>query len=134
MRKILVPIDGSRSSENAIEYVLERKKRRERLKVCILYVQPTPLIMSKEVEQLLLEQQQKVFSERRIKAALKKLGVKPNFLIGDPAHSIIKFASLEGVDEIVMGTRGLGRLAGVLVGSVTSKVIHMATVPVTLIK
>jgi len=134
MRKILLPIDGSHSSENAIKYVLGRKKRRERLNVCVLYVQPTPLVMNSEVEQLLLKQQQKVFSEERIAAAMKKLGAKPKFIIGDPALSIIKFAAAEGVDEIVMGTRGLGRFARVLIGSVTSKVIQMAPVPVTVVK
>ncbi len=33
-----------------------------------------------------------------------------------------------------MGTRGLGRISGLMLGSVATKVIHLATVPVTLIK
>jgi nucleotide-binding universal stress UspA family protein len=33
-----------------------------------------------------------------------------------------------------MGTRGLGRIQGILLGSVTMKVIHLAEVPITLIK
>ncbi len=33
-----------------------------------------------------------------------------------------------------MGTRGLGTVAGILLGSVATKVIHFADVPVTLIK
>lgn len=134
MRKILLPVDGSRSSASALEYVLERKKRGERARVEVLFVQPTPLVMNKEVGNILLEEQLKVFSDRRIAAAMKKLGVKPTFASGDPALSIIKYAVSEGSDEIVMGTRGRGSIAQVLLGSVAAKVIQLAAVPVTLVK
>jgi len=69
MRNILLPVDGSSSSASALEYVVSRKKRGERLKVTVLYVQPTPLVMNKEIENILLEEQLKVFSEKRIAAA-----------------------------------------------------------------
>jgi len=134
MRNILLPVDGSSASASALEYVVSRKKRGERLGVTVLYVQPPPLVMNKEIENILLEEQLKVFSEKRIAAAIKKLGVKPEFAIGDPALSIIKRAVSEASDEIVMGTRGRGRIAQVLLGSVASKVIQLAGVPVTLVK
>jgi len=37
-------------------------------------------------------------------------------------------------DAIIMGTRGMGSLANLVIGSVTTKVIHLVEVPVTLIK
>ena len=40
----------------------------------------------------------------------------------------------EGIEHIVMGTRGLGSIQGLLLGSVAMKVIHLAEVPITLIK
>jgi len=134
MRSILLPVDGSSSSASALEYVVSRKKRGERLKVTVLYVQSTPLVMNKEIENILLEEQLKVFSEKRIAAAMKKLGVKPAFAMGDPALSIIKCAVSKASDEIVMGTRGRGHIAQVLLGSVASKVVQLAGVPVTLVK
>ncbi len=39
-----------------------------------------------------------------------------------------------GCDVIVMGTRGLSSVTGLLLGSVATRVIHEASVPVTLIK
>jgi len=134
VRTILLPVDGSSSSASALEYVLGRKKRSERLKVVVLYVQPTPLVTNKEVEKILLEDHLRVFSDRRISAAMKKLGVKPTLANGDPALSIVKYAVSEASDEIVMGTRGRGRIAQVLLGSVASKVIQLVSVPVTLVK
>jgi nucleotide-binding universal stress UspA family protein len=39
-----------------------------------------------------------------------------------------------GCDLIVMGTHGMGSIAGLALGSVASKVIHLAGVPVTVVK
>ena len=36
--------------------------------------------------------------------------------------------------KVYMGTRGLGTIAGLLMGSVTVKVIHLSDVPVLLVK
>jgi len=51
--------------------------------------------------------------------------------IGEPAKTIVKVASRSRCSEIVTGTRGLGTLSGLLLGSVTTKVIHLTCMPVT---
>ncbi len=45
---------------------------------------------------------------------------------GDAAEEILSVAEAEGTDLIVMGSRGLGALKGLLVGSVSQKVSHLA--------
>ena len=45
---------------------------------------------------------------------------------GDPAAAILNVAQEERADVIVMGRRGLGDLAGLLLGSVSHKVAHLA--------
>jgi nucleotide-binding universal stress UspA family protein len=45
---------------------------------------------------------------------------------GDPANEILDLAGQEQVDIIVLGRRGLGDLAGLLLGSVSHKVTHIA--------
>ena len=45
---------------------------------------------------------------------------------GDPAHEILTCAKTENADLIVMGSRGLGGLKGLLMGSVSQKVSHLA--------
>ncbi|MCK6452607.1 MAG: universal stress protein [Alphaproteobacteria bacterium] len=53
---------------------------------------------------------------------------------GDPATVIMAAAKRLGVDHIVMGARGLGNLGGIVLGSVSQKVIHLAGCPCTIVK
>jgi nucleotide-binding universal stress UspA family protein len=54
---------------------------------------------------------------------------------GDPANRIMEFAKTEGVDMIVIGSRGLTGMKGVLLGSVSHKVFHLAdNIYITVIK
>jgi nucleotide-binding universal stress UspA family protein len=45
---------------------------------------------------------------------------------GDPAAAILNLTREENADIIVMGRRGLGDLAGLLLGSVSHNVTHLA--------
>ena len=46
----------------------------------------------------------------------------------------MRLAAERGVDCIVMGTRGMNALGGLLLGSVAQRVVHLASVPVMLVK
>jgi nucleotide-binding universal stress UspA family protein len=52
---------------------------------------------------------------------------------GDPATVLLAVARELGADMIVVGTRGLGAAARVLLGSVSSRVVAEASVPVTVV-
>jgi nucleotide-binding universal stress UspA family protein len=54
--------------------------------------------------------------------------------IGMPGDTIAKEAEVLGCQSIVMGSRGHGALASLVLGSVALRVIHLAHVPVTLVK
>lgn len=53
---------------------------------------------------------------------------------GDPARDVLEEAKSVGADLIVVGSRGLGGLKGLLMGSVSSKVSHLAEVPTVTVK
>ena len=52
--------------------------------------------------------------------------VIPILLRGNPAEEIVKYSQESGVDLIVMGSHGLGYVKGMLVGSVSRKICHLA--------
>jgi nucleotide-binding universal stress UspA family protein len=52
---------------------------------------------------------------------------------GDPAEAILEIARRDGADAIVLGRRGRGRLAGLLLGSVSQKLVSLAPCPVIVV-
>ncbi|KAF5058700.1 Stress response protein NhaX [anaerobic digester metagenome] len=54
--------------------------------------------------------------------------------LGDPATVILGLVEKEAVDLIVLGSRGLGALSGLVMGSVSQKLVHLAPCPVLIVK
>jgi len=54
--------------------------------------------------------------------------------VGDAAEVIASYCHDRKLDQIIMGTRGAGAVANMLMGSVASKVLHLVDVPVLLVK
>jgi nucleotide-binding universal stress UspA family protein len=136
IKKLLIPIDGSANSLRALAYVTSVRAAKD-LQLCLLNVQ-LPLPRSLFVTQAMIDR----YHDSKGKAALARarrvlakhhVSAERFVRIGDPAAAIVKFATDRYCNEIVMGTRGLGSLKGLLLGSVTTKVIHLACVPVTVV-
>jgi nucleotide-binding universal stress UspA family protein len=140
--KILVPIDGSQNALRALRHVLDNRAwYSEPLEVHLLNVQLP--VASGGVKMFISQDQLNEFYEEQGQAALKpardlvqaaELACHVRVGVGDTAAMIAGYARDEGCAFIVMGTRGLGAIANMLLGSVATKVIHLAEVPVLLIK
>jgi len=76
----------------------------------------------------------KALKEAVGKAEAAGINFKSIVRTGQTAEAIAQAAHDEFVEHIVMGTRGLGSIQGLLLGSVAMKVIHLAQVPITLLK
>ena len=137
-RNILVPVDGSPSSLRALKHAAERFRDSPHTHLLLLNVQAA-LPASRHVPRSMIKEHQQRMSEEALapaRACAERFGVTFDcyMRVGDPAEVIADFARRSHSREIVMGTRGLGRVRGLLLGSVTTKVIHLAAVPVTLVK
>jgi nucleotide-binding universal stress UspA family protein len=69
-----------------------------------------------------------------VKAGVKAHGEIRNAVYGRAAREIVEQAESHDVGVIVMGSRGMGDLAGLLVGSTAHKVIHLADRPVLIVR
>jgi nucleotide-binding universal stress UspA family protein len=68
------------------------------------------------------------------RAGIKAQGTVRDTVFGYAAREIVSDAQEHGVDVIVMGSRGRGDLAGLLLGSTAHKVIHLADRPVLIVR
>jgi nucleotide-binding universal stress UspA family protein len=140
--KILIPIDGSENALRALRHVLDRRDwYRDTLEIHLINVQPP--VASGAVRMFIPQEQLREYydeeGQKALKAArqlLQDSGIPFHCRVGvgDPAATIAHYCTEHGCDLIAMGTRGLSALGNMLLGSVTIKVIHLAHVPVLLIK
>lgn len=139
VKKILLPTDGSKGSENAIRMAVEMAKNYD-AELYILYVVPKGEI-PRNVAKYLKEERMdgglgklstKVIGEVVLEPVLKEIksqGVKLGkwmVMRGDPAQEILKFAKNREVDMIVMGKSGHSGIKGLLLGSISRKVCNLA--------
>lgn len=141
MRKALVPVDGSPNSGRAVSHVVALAGICPSMDIVLLNVQPE--IDDWQVRRFLKKEEVEAMEESKGGDALQsaralldaaKVRYTPQVLIGPVAETIAKTALEQNCDGIVMGTRGLGAVAGAVLGSVASQVVHLADVPVTLVK
>ncbi|NLD54704.1 MAG: universal stress protein [Burkholderiaceae bacterium] len=141
MAKVLIPVDGSAPSLRAIDSVLKEIEEGRQIDIHVLNVQPQVIsgharaYLSKEmVDEYYREEADKAM--KAAKEKLEKAGARytEERMIGAPGECIARYVKSHGIEMIVMGTRGLGTVQGMLLGSVASKVLHLVDVPVLLVK
>jgi nucleotide-binding universal stress UspA family protein len=144
---ILVPYDGSPPSNRAVEYSLRIATAvgKPSVDVHLLNVQDADANVIDYFRRDAAEVAARLVLERRdvggklLEAPAKVIEssgvrVERTVLLGDPAAIISSYAESRRCDMLVMGTRGLSPVGGLMLGSVTSRVIHLVDVPVTLVK
>lgn len=140
MTSILLPIDGSESCTRAVRHVIKRAATSGPITLHLLNVQlPFSRAISNAVPANTLESyhhEQGQETLKLAKALLDAAGVQyaAHVAVGEPAETIAGYAKGQNIDEIIMGTRGMGSVANLLLGSCALKVVHLAEVPVTLVK
>ena len=142
MHKLLLAFDGSESASHALEYALKLAKENGPIELHLLTVHPEPVIYGEiqvYVPRERMEELQRKHSEDILKPALERaiaanISHTSEILIGETAPMIVKRAEELNCDSIVMGTRGMGAIGNLVLGSVATKVVHLTKLPVTLVK
>ncbi len=139
---ILLAVDGSKNSLDAVASLISHVSWfKEPPTVRLLTVHlPVPTVgafggpSKKALEKYYREEGEQNLA--KAKKLLDKAGIphEDSILVGKVAEMICEFASDNKVELICMGTRGLGSAAGFVMGSVATKVLHNAKVPVLLVK
>ncbi len=142
MKKILIPVDGSENALRAVQFAIRQLKDASApVETHLLNVQPpvisgeVKIFVSQEVIQAYYHDEgTKALASARAIFEASGLPCIFHITVGHVAETIAAYAREKECEQIIMGVRGLGPLASLLLGSVTTKVVHLAKVPVTLVK
>lgn len=140
--KILLPVDGSECSMRAVDHLLTHISWfREVPEIHLLHVHPPIPIgrVQAHIGKETLHEYYREDSQEHLTAAQARLDAAERFHtthihVGMPAEVISKMAGDLQCDLIIMGAHGRGALANMVMGSVASRVLHLASCPVLLVK
>ncbi|MFN3741350.1 MAG: universal stress protein [Anaerolineales bacterium] len=138
--RILVAVDGSEHSLKAARTAAELAHllSAQELRVVVAYDPIPPYLGEPNLQAAInarLNEAQKIMEK-----ALQAIGPLPEGLLrteileGPAAEAILKVAETHQSELIVMGSRGLGRLSGLLLGSQSQKVVQHARCPVLIVR
>jgi nucleotide-binding universal stress UspA family protein len=141
MLRILVPMDGSEASMKAIEHLIgKRGWFGETPEVHLINVQTafpsdvTFFLKRDEVRAYHQEQGMKALAEAQSRLDAAGMRHFDHVDVGDVGEMIARYTVEKRIDLILLGTRALGAVAGILLGSVASKIVREAAAPVLLVK
>ncbi|HYA20907.1 MAG TPA: universal stress protein [Burkholderiales bacterium] len=141
--KILLAADGSSHSNKATQALIKHVAfYKHPPEVLLIYVHlPVPNLpgMGKIVSKDMINHYYRDESEEALAASKRiledaKTAYQTKTLVGPVAETIVKQAHANNCELIYMGTRGMGGLKNVLLGSNAVKVLHIARIPVVLVK
>jgi nucleotide-binding universal stress UspA family protein len=141
--KTLVPVDGSPASVRAVKLAVDQVKALPEASLVLLNVQNFSGLSLPEGAGIMPsawidQEEQKAAAEALREAVIicRESGISyvTRTERGGVAATIDRVARDEHVQHILMGTRGLGGVRGLLLGSVATQLLHLVDVPVTLVK
>ena len=138
-KKILLAMDGSPHAEEALKYARDLALRDDAQVIVVHAVFPVPAFLGEPERQRLISYNVAEGEQVAGQAAekLREAGVDDiivEVLEGPPASAILRVAETRQCDLIVMGSRGHGELASLLLGSVSHRVLAHAHVPVLVVR
>lgn len=141
MPKILIAVDGSILSLDAVRHALELVQSGLRADFVLANVQESAtlyeLVMTRDparIQAASLEAGAHLMADARALMDAAGLRYETQIGIGDPAHTLVDLIENTGCHMAIVGARGQGAIRSALLGSVSQELVHASPVPVTVVK
>ena len=137
LKRILVCLDGSKNSKRALKMAIFLTRQSDTKLTGIFVLPRNP---KKEYRQLSYPEKPMIKEADKILESAKKLSAQNGILFekkvsfGEPGTSIVKFAASLDYDIIVIGSRGMGSIKELFLGSTSNHVLHKSKIPVLIVK
>ena len=139
--KILVPVDGSPASIRAVKLAVDQVRALPEASLVLVNVQNfSGLSLTEQImPSAWIQREEQRAADEALKDAVttcREAGISyvTRTERGGVAPTIDRVARDGHVQHIFMGTRGLGGVRGLLLGSVATQLLHLVDVPVTFVK
>lgn len=137
IKRILVPMDGSKTSFRALDSAIEiaRACHATILGINSIVFLPSefmPAVVPYKIYQK--KEAGKFFENAKERAAKRGILFSYAITYGSPVEQILAIAKKKKINLIVIGARGKGRVAELFLGSVSNAVLHKSPIPVLIVK
>jgi nucleotide-binding universal stress UspA family protein len=143
MLRILVATDGSPHAKRAAEFAAGLARELQASEVVLVnagYIQapafgrPSMMIGYGVLEEGIEKAGLAILEEAKTVFHGVDAPVTTLYRRGEPSHEILAASAQVKADLIVMGSRGLGQIGGLILGSVSERVLHGAHIPVLIVR
>lgn len=140
LKRLLVPLDGSKLAEEALVTAAELA---ESLNASIVLLRVVPSSVPgrfyspqllEHVQQAQAQEAEAYLTSVADRLTADRLRVDTHVLFGEVAASVVRFTEIERSDLIVIGSHGLGGRGWQVFGSVAQKVLHSSRCPVLIVR
>ena len=130
-------MDGSKNSMRGLDEAIYLARQCHAI-ITGLYVVPLskPITGSQisHLEKYLLDNASKFMSKAKTRAAQNGIIFDDAIIHGDEGPKIISYANNKSYDIIVIGSRGMGSIKEMFLGSTSNYVLHKSKIPVLIVK
>ena len=139
--EILVPVDGSEPSDEALAFAFERFP--DARFVALTVVAPSDAWYGsvemdartfEKIREAAKKRAESVLADARERAEAAGVDLSTELVFGQPARSVVSYAEEHAPDQIVMGSHGRDGVSRILLGSVAETVVRRSPVPVTVVR
>ena len=142
MFKVMISVDGSDNSARAVKFIVDQAPLyKAPVELHLLNVQSPVLsgnirrfIGQEEINKYCHDEATQAMAPARKILDDAKVPYTYHIGVGDIAETVAQYVRDKQCDQVIMGTRGMGSISNMLLGSVATKVIHLSEVPVLLVK
>jgi len=141
--KVLLAVDGSKSSVKAVDWVVEHfgdARSRPAIELVTVHL-PVPklpnmgkVVGKAQIERFYAEEGEECLAPAKRRLERAGIPFAARILVGPVAETLVKHARASGRDLIVVGTRGMTGLGNFVLGSTATKLLHLADRPVLIVK
>jgi nucleotide-binding universal stress UspA family protein len=140
LQNVLVAVDGSDNSLRAVAWVADFFRSCGPVAIHLVNAQPSPQAWQTHgLGRRSVDEHLRFAADRTLEksgAPLRRAAIPYQVVcaFGDAAEVIAKTAARLGCDAIVVGRRGLGSIRGMVLGSVSRRLLHLTGLPVVLVR